>query len=469
MKDNRSRADNRPASQKNPSENNSIRPHLHSIRQNRNRAIFHPLSKSHPVPQDASRTDFATLVDHQTRPVLERKSRPHLRPVIQLDSHDPMHQDHIAPQNRNTHRPERGIPYLLAQAKKHHHETAFGISVVCLPVLEDSVHFCDPIGLITTFFIPEHHLPDKERRAAWEGGRIPSLLGGGKSASAQAWLFQTWAEVRDRTHAVLSTNLPDEGIVITLSNFLPPAFRASKNQFIAAVAADFLPHPGTQLQILQNAAHARRLPGSIFMPHWPQPNLIPRNPTRDDRFETLAYFGDSQNLAPEIQSQEFQKELQIRSGLRLEIRPPDCWHDYSDIDVVLAVRDFSRASHLHKPATKLYNAWIAGVPLVSGHESAIGAEGVDGLDHIRTDSPLNLLECLERLKNDIPLRKRLVSEGQKKTAARNRDAVRELWMDLLVDRLPRSYGRWHSSTSMSRRLFYLSQRSRFFFDRIFRS
>lgn len=341
--------------------------------------------------------------------------------------------------------------------------------MVCLPVLKNSVHFRGPIGLITTFFIPEHHLPDKERREAWEAGRIPSLLGSGKSASAQAWLFQTWVEVRNRTPAVLSTMLPDEGITITLSNFLPPSFRATKKQFVAAVVADFLPHPGAQLQILQNAAHARRLHGSIFMPHWPQPNLIPRSPERGDRFETLAYLGDPENLAPEIKSEDFQKELHNRTGLQIQVRNPERWHDYSDVDAVLGIRDFSKARHLHKPATKLYNSWLAGVPFLTGCDSACAAEGRNWVDYLRAKSPADLLKCLELLKNDIALRQRIVAEGQKKTASRNREAVRELWMDLLRDRLPRSYGRWRSRTPLCHELFFLRQRGGFSIDRIFRS
>ena len=126
----------------------------------------------------------------------------------------------------------------------------------------------------------------------WDSGKIPDLLPGGKSASAQAWLFQTWEAVRGAVDSSIVDRIPDSGIVVTLSNFLPPGFRASKKQFIAAVVADFLPHPGAQLQVVQNAAHAKRLPGSVFMPHWPQPNHIPRDSARGDRFETLAFFGD---------------------------------------------------------------------------------------------------------------------------------------------------------------------------------
>lgn len=323
--------------------------------------------------------------------------------------------------------------------------------------------------MATFFYIPEHHLPDKERRDAWESGCPPALLGSGKSASAQAWLFQTWIEVREKTETNLCTVLPKEGKIVTLANFLHPQFRATKNQCVAAVVADFLPHPGAQIQILQNAAHTVRLPGSVFIPHWPQPNLIPRDPARGDRFESLAYFGDPQNLAPELRSETFQNELRSRCGLTIEIREAARWHDYSDIDAVLAVRDFSKDRHLHKPATKLYNAWLAGVPLLTGSDSACAAEGTDCVDYLQVHSHAQLLECLERLKNDPTWRHRIVSEGQKKTATRNRDAVRQVWLDLLSKKLPQSLHRWQSRSPLQHRVIFQWQSAVFFLDRIFRS
>ena len=319
------------------------------------------------------------------------------------------------------------------------------------------------------FFIPEHHLPDKARRAIWEAGVVPDLLPGGKAASAQAWLFQTWMAVRDEVDSSIVQSLPETGIVLTLSNFLPPNFRASRHQFIAAVVADFLPHSGAQLQILQHAAHAKRLPGSIFMPHWPQPNLIPRSPARGDAFETVAFFGDEQNLAPELRTEAFKNELRELCGLQLRIQKAEAWHDYSAVDAVLAVRDFSSARHLHKPATKLYNAWIAGVPFISGCDSACAAEAKDGIEYFTARSKTELLELLAHLKKNPALKKATVEAGQKKSASRNRDAVRKLWVDLLAVQLPTQYRKWSASTSGLRCFFWFQQSAICFLDRKFRS
>lgn len=321
----------------------------------------------------------------------------------------------------------------------------------------------------TYFYIPEHHLPSKERREEWMAGRIPPLLEGGKSASVQAWIFQTWAELGTSVDAALVTELPSSGAIITLSNLLPEAFRASQDQFIAAVVADFLPHPGAQLQIVQNAAHARRLPGSVFMPHWPQPNMVARDPQRGERFETAAFFGDPANLPPELADPGFASRLRSETGLRLEIRGSDRWHDYSDIDLVFAIRDFSRARHLHKPATKLYNAWLAGIPLIGGGDSAFAAEAQVGLDFLNARSADECIRLVKHLRDNPSLRDRIAESGQKKSASRSRDAVREKWGKFCAEELPEQVRRWHEKSRLRKNLFWAAQKSLFFIDRKFRS
>lgn len=319
------------------------------------------------------------------------------------------------------------------------------------------------------FYIPEHHLPSKERREGWMAGRIPPLLEGGKSASVQAWLFQTLVELGSSCDCELVTNLPAKGTIITLSNLLPSEFRASSGQFVAAVVADFLPHPGAQLQIVQNAAHARRLRGSVFMPHWPQPNLIARDPSRGERFESAAFFGDRSNLCPELAHPEFASLLESETGVRLETRGTEKWNDYSDVDVVLAIRDFSLARHLHKPATKLYNAWLAGVPMIGGADSAFAAEAHAGKDYLVARSARDCIALIKQLRNNPFLRNSIVQSGQKKAASRSRDAVRKMWTKLCSDTLPELADQWQRKSPFGKRFFWAAQESILFIDSKMRS
>ena len=319
------------------------------------------------------------------------------------------------------------------------------------------------------FYIPEHHLPSKERRSEWMNGRIPPLLEGGKSASVQAWIFQTWAELGTSVDTALVTELPTSGAIITLSNLLPEGFRASSSQFVVAVVADFLPHPGAHLQIVQNAAHAQRLPGALFMPHWPQPNLIARSESRGRKFERAAFFGDPSNLLPELADPDFASRLQNETGVRLEMRGADRWHDYSDVDLVLAIRDFSPARHLHKPATKLYNAWLAGVPLIGGGDSAYAAEARAGSDYLAVHSAEECIRLIKQLRDNPALRDSIMKSGQKKSASRSRDAVRKMWGDFWLMELPRRIQQWERKSRLGKRLFWTAQQGHFFIDRKFRS
>jgi len=65
---------------------------------------------------------------------------------------------------------------------------------------------------------------------------------------------------------------------------------------------------------------------------------------------------------------------------------PDRWHDFREVDVVVAVRGFDRHRHANKPPTKLFNAWHAGVPVILGRESAYQHERLSPLDYLEAGS-----------------------------------------------------------------------------------
>ena len=319
------------------------------------------------------------------------------------------------------------------------------------------------------FYIPGQYLPSIESQASWTSQGIREVLGGGKAATAQSWIYQTWTELRDTCPVELVTQLPREGIIVALANNLHQGFRAGTGQFVAAVAADFLPHPGAQVQILQNPAHAQRLTGAIFVPHWPQPGLVPRDPARGTAVEVAAFFGDPSNLAPEIADKEFQSLLLRETGVQLEIREAARWHDFSNVDIAIAIRDFSRARHLGKPATKLYNAWLAGVPLIGGSDSALSAEGKPGTDFLIARSPGELLRQIRELKENPAAWQAIVDAGKAGSSARSRDAVRKIWQDLCDSEIPRRFEAWKKLPPLQQAVFWQAKRGLYFLDRKFRS
>ncbi len=315
------------------------------------------------------------------------------------------------------------------------------------------------------FYLPVHCLPSAERRAQWTRDHAPPFLQAGKVASAQCWIYQTAVELSDLGLGELVEDLPSEGIIVTLSNLLPTHFQATAGQFVAAIVADFLPHPGAQVQLVQNLAHARRLPNSAFVPHWPQPHLVPRDAARGRVVRTAAFFGDDVNLAPQLNDPDFIERLEKDTGVRLEIRGADRWDDYSDVDVAIAVRGFGRSSFLQKPATKLYNAWLAGVPLIGGRDSAFRAEGRAGRDYLVARSPGEFRRHLRDLQSGPALFEAIVEAGRRHAVTRSREAIRARWRTLLTEDLTKRCRAWETAGPLRRELFWKMNRALLFIDR----
>lgn len=291
------------------------------------------------------------------------------------------------------------------------------------------------------FHLPARHRPDSVRQKAWHENTPVELEAGGKTATAQAWIYQTWAKLRKSgVDAELVEQLPTEGVVVTLNGWLHPEYIAPRALFVAGVVADGRPHPGVDLQIVQNRWHAGRLPGAVFFPHWPQPGIVPRDPARGAKLENVCFFGDPANLAPKIKDKAWQQRLRESTGARFEMRAANRWHDYHDVDVVIAVRGFGKGRQPHKPATKLYNAWLAGVPFIAGSDSAYRTEGIPGTDYLMAKSADHVIELVQNLRDDALLRERLTAEGRHRAETLQPEAMIARWrkfLDLCVEQSER--------------------------------
>jgi hypothetical protein len=213
-----------------------------------------------------------------------------------------------------------------------------------------------------------------------------------------------------------------------------------------------LADPRAHLHVVQNHAHARRLRNSAFMPLWPHPNLLARDPARLDRFENVCFFGERSNLAPELADTRWKDKLRNELGLNFIICGADRWHDYQDADCVVAVRSFGRSGYVHKPATKLYNAWLAGVPFIGGMDSAYSADGEPGRDFLQAATSEELFDHLRHLQENPSLRKQLVAAGAISGKGFSFDATLERWKRLLGETVPELATRWRDKSSSERRL-----------------
>lgn len=320
-----------------------------------------------------------------------------------------------------------------------------------------------------SFLLAAEFLPNTDWHEALKKGDVLQVASSGRAATAQNMIYQTWFWLHEAGVACdLVHTLPKEGIVIFISNTFPPHEAFPPQLFYVDVLADTRLLPTTHFHLIQNQAKARWTPHSLFVPHWPQPSLIPRDPTRGSRFEKISFFGDPDNLAPELQAPEWIHQLRRELGMFLDFKESKHWHDYSDTDVVLAIRDFSRSPHYHKPATKLYNSWLAGVPFIGGFDSAYAIDGRPGIDYLVATSPQQVIEHLRHLKENATLRQQLVARGQESGAAFSREATTLQWKQLVEETLPALAEKWKKKSSFQQHIFWMTQKCSYLFELYFK-
>ncbi|OLP18533.1 hypothetical protein BST81_09545 [Leptolyngbya sp. 'hensonii'] len=281
------------------------------------------------------------------------------------------------------------------------------------------------------------------------------------SGGIYAWTLQTFLHLKAHGFPCqLVGQMPTAGIVLAHRNSIPAGFKPSSQILLVCLLADKERYPYAQVHVVLNCRDPLLQQGmfweSYFIPHWRQPGLIPRDPARGDRFESIAYFGHERNLAPELKSIAWQERLKAM-GLVFKIVGSQDWHDFSQIDAVLAIRGFNHNPYTDKPATKLYNAWCAGVIAVLGPESAYQAERQSPLDYLEVRTPEETLEVLQRLRDDSQLRRAIVAHGWERAKMVQPEQVVQRWEEMITEKLVPAYDRWCSLTALERGLFFLQR------------
>ena len=199
------------------------------------------------------------------------------------------------------------------------------------------------------------------------------------------------------------------------------------------------------IEVVQNGrfADGRR---RIFIPHWPQPGLVPRDPSRGDVLRTAAFKGFAGNLAEPFRSAAW-REFLGRRGIEWVFDAPEfehdgsheapvAWWDYSGVDLVVAVREAEPRGHTAKPAAKLCNAWQAGVPALLGPEYAFRELRRSNLDYLEVASLAEAEAAVARLQEEPGLFRAMVENGRRRAVEFSVPAILERWRALLFDELP---------------------------------
>jgi hypothetical protein len=128
--------------------------------------------------------------------------------------------------------------------------------------------------------------------------------------------------------------------------------------------------------------------------------------------------------------------------------------------VVLAVRRFQGVDDFAwKPATKLYNAWHAGVPAVLGRESAYRAEWKSELDYWEVDTVEEALDALKKLRDDVALRRAMVENGKQRSQETEPQVLAQQWMQFLTEVAVPAYHTWCSHRGLHQKKFFLKRQT----------
>jgi hypothetical protein len=249
--------------------------------------------------------------------------------------------------------------------------------------------------------------------------------------------------------------LPEEGIIVLNRGDLPLNRTPTEKQVFVTTIGDGGWHPYSQVQITQNPNRIEELDETFFMHHWTQPGLIPRDSDRDSAFENVGYFGHPNQLADRLCSESWEQFLSQHGLNWVPVHEyPDRQKDYSDIDLIVAIRGFEGRSYDYKPATKLHNAWRAGVPAILGPESAYQAERSDELDYLEARSYDELCGYIRTLKDRPALRSKLRKRSVEKGNEIDPDRKAERWWELLTGPVAEVHDRWTSLSLIQRKMFF---------------
>lgn len=257
------------------------------------------------------------------------------------------------------------------------------------------------------------------------------------------WVAMSWLVLREYREGLTISTSPRPGQINFSHGQIWRELGPRVGEFRLSTRADYPRLFDIDFEILQNSS----VPigkNTIFLPYWPVPGIIPRDPTRKG-VQTVAYAGFmgaanlDKSLVGKIKRFDF------------KVIPPQQWHDLSKIDILIAIRSFGHAPHNNKPASKLYSAWRANIPLVAGWDSAFSDVGQPGKDYLRIDTAETFVVALERLADDPALYESIVAAGRVRAPEVSHEAMAQDWLAALDGPVQTAFEAWQYKDGIGRR------------------
>ena len=262
-------------------------------------------------------------------------------------------------------------------------------------------------------------------------------FGGG----ANIWTYYTAIALKDSGYSVkITTEFPEKGIVLSHSRYLPALIKPKQDRLVVCIRADYGRKYSADIHVVQNQYQLKNrgreflefffCPGpNYYIPYWSQPGLIPRDSSRKDTFENIAFMGASQNLHPDFKSAKWEKLLSSEGFNFIKIFERHLWHDYSEVDAILAIRPKKGDHHSRKPPSKLTNAWLAGVPAILGADSAFREISRTDYDYMEISNSEEAFRAILRLRDDKIMRRKIIQNGVERSYEYTQKINLKRWVD----------------------------------------
>ncbi len=295
-----------------------------------------------------------------------------------------------------------------------------------------------------------------------QGGEFPAMsverLTECSGGILNSWIVRTYYQLGRAGAPVTTSSRPRRDAINIVSVSAFGRRDRLMDAFIVIPRGDFHKPKLANFVIEQNRLE-NETDTSASIPHWPQPGIIKRDPSRGCRIEKISFKGRTHNLDEEFRSQAFIDALS-KLDIKLEldsfegIWSPHSWNDYYECDAVLAVRNIRGSTAKSKPASKLVNAWLANVVPLLGPEPAYQELRRSSLDYIEIYSAKDAIEALKYLKDNPTVFSKIIENGDQRSHEFTEEKITRIWIDALNGPVSEAFERWKRKPLLRRFIEY---------------
>jgi hypothetical protein len=263
----------------------------------------------------------------------------------------------------------------------------------------------------------------------------------------QIWIFQTYCLLKQHYPDVTLGNTPRSDCINIVHAGNYGRTNRITDYYILSIRADYGSLLWSNFEIVQNKLQFKRK--TAYITHWPQPGIKKRK-NHSLTVENIAYFGNpEQNV---LGSYPVESDLNAM-GIKYVRKDRSNWNDYSDVDLVLAVRQIGQNNSAdNKPPSKLINAWWAEVPLIASNDSAYSQIAVPGEDYITVNSYDEMLQKIKMLRDSPDYYNKIIKNGIRRRERYSRENIIKEWISVLENEVFPDFREWKRMSVMNKLL-----------------